>query len=624
MRAPLLFLVSLFVSVGCGDGGGSADTAQPTPSCAEDLDCDDGLVCTTDRCVVDDPSGAAPYCAWQVAANTCFIRGVCAERGENRDGAPCEVCDPIAPLAWTLVGDERACDDGDLCTTDSVCRLGRCEGAVVDCDDGDACTRDGCSAATGCSHSVLAGFTCDDGARCTLDDRCDAAGRCVGRADRCDDGNPCTTDACDEVVGCVHAAQEGTTCVLEDLCSEALCRAGECVAVRPTVCDDGNPCTIDACDGALGCVNLPTLSPCCIGATSVCDDGNPCTDDLCDPETGACAHTDSTAACDDGNACTSGDVCTGGRCVGGGLACDDGNPCTDDACNPALSPPCVHSPRAGACDDGIACTTAEACINGRCRGDTSQCVCEPDLSADGVKLTTVQLGVDGTPGEGVDVDVDSSTCAPAGSCSGGVDNGLSILSGFANPSLSSAVQSGDVMLVAEVSPIGQNPVTVAIYQARLAVPGCNFMTSTCDYLVERDFLDPATCEPVAKLVGTRTGNRLVAGGPGTRLPFSIPFDGAELEVVIANLRLEVDLTVSGGQVTAMSGVLGGAVPKQTLIDALRQVPDASLPAPKEAIISLVETLVINDIDTDGDGVKDAASIGVKVVGRDARLVGVAP
>jgi len=82
--------------------------------------------------------------------------------------------------------------------------------------------------------------------------------------------------------------------------------------------------------------------------------------------------------------------------------------------------------------------------------------------------------------------------------------------------------------------------------------------------------------------------------------------------------------VSGGQVTAMSGVLGGAVPKQTLIDALRQVPDDALPAPKEAIISLVETLVINDIDTDGDGVKDAASIGVKVVGRDARLVGVAP
>lgn len=616
---PLVFLVAAVG--GCGDSESPRDVVTPEVSCAIDLDCDDGLVCTIDRCMGLDET---PYCSWEIAPSACLVNGVCAQAGQRREGAPCEVCDPAVNNNWALVNDESACDDGDACTTGEVCRVGRCEGTAITCDDGNGCTRDECDVVTGCTTAVLSGFTCSDADRCTLDDRCDTAARCVGRADRCDDANPCTTDMCDAIIGCTHVAQDGTTCALSNACTEAVCQNGECVAVGDTTCHDGNPCTIDTCDEAVGCVNLPTLSPCCIGASSVCDDNNPCTDDACDPSTGACTHTDSTASCDDNNVCTSGDVCRGGACVAGdGLACDDGNPCTDDACNPALTPPCVHSPRTGACDDGIECTTAETCINGRCRGDTSQCVCEPDLSADGVKLTTVQLGLDGVVGEGLDVDQNATTCAPSSTCAGGIDNGLSLLAGFANPALNDAVTGGDVMLVAEVSAVGTNPVMVAIYQAKLAAPGCDFQNTTCDYLVDPSFLDPATCEPVAELVGTVTGNRLVAGGPGTRLPFSIPFDGASLEVVIANLRLEVDLSVVDGQVSGMTGVLGGAVPKQTLIEALRQVPEGSLPAPKEAIISLVETLVINDIDTDADGVKDAASIGVRVIGRDARLVGVA-
>jgi hypothetical protein len=49
-----------------------------------------------------------------------------------------------------------------------------------------------------------------------------------------------------------------------------------------------------------------------------CDDGNPCTADACDPATGctfSAAGADGTS-CDDGDACTDNDVCGGGACSG--------------------------------------------------------------------------------------------------------------------------------------------------------------------------------------------------------------------------------------------------------------------------------------------------------------------
>jgi hypothetical protein len=252
-------------------------------------------------------------------------------------------------------------------------------------------------------------------------------------------------------------------------------------------------------------------------------------------------------------------------------------------------------------------------------------VCVPDLSTDGVKLTTIQIGASGTQGDGLDVDLNPDTCAPAG-CSGGVDNTLSIIAGLANQQLASAVDSGDVLLVIEIGDLDADPIEVALFQAQKAPSNqsCNVQTQTCDWLVDKTFLDPESCEPVAAIAATLDGNRLVGGGPGTRLPFRIPFGDAELEVVVANLRIEATITVSGGQVTALTGVLGGAVPKSTLNAGLQGLPDDALPISKDQAIGLVESLVTNDIDTDMDGAKDAASIGIKLVGRDGRIVGVTP
>ena len=61
----------------------------------------------------------------------------------------------------------------------------------------------------------------------------------------------------------------------------------------PANCDDGNPCTSDAC----------VLGNCRHFVGLVCDDGNLCTTDTCQPGTGACSHQ-VVVVCNDNNACT--------------------------------------------------------------------------------------------------------------------------------------------------------------------------------------------------------------------------------------------------------------------------------------------------------------------------------
>lgn len=117
-------------------------------------------------------------------------------------------------------------------------------------------------------------------------------GGCVNNVD-CNDGNPCTTDTCDNgsctytpVPGCcLNSAEcdDGSACTT-DACTNNVCTH------TPISCDDGNACTTDTCDPQTGCVHTPTN----------CDDGNPCTIDSCDPQLG-CLHT--PVSCPQGQAC---------------------------------------------------------------------------------------------------------------------------------------------------------------------------------------------------------------------------------------------------------------------------------------------------------------------------------
>src|SRR5206468_138746 len=98
----------------------------------------------------------------------------------------------------------------------------------------------------------------------------------------------------------------------------------------------------------------------------------------------------------DGNACTTGDACSNGRCTGGpARSCDDGNVCTIDSCDPATG--CVHAPNTAPCDDGSACTTNDTCSGGTCVGGP------PLICPTGVPVPATAGAV--AQGQAVDFDV---------------------------------------------------------------------------------------------------------------------------------------------------------------------------------------------------------------------------
>ena len=312
------------------------------------------------------------------------LQGECTEgiAANCNDGNPCtdDLCD--SETGCIHADNTASCEDGSICTTGDYCSEGQCQpGAPIECDDGNVCTNDTCNEASGCVHAPNdAG--CDDGSVCTLDDQCQQ-GICVpGPAENCDDSNPCTEDVCSPVEGCQHTDKNAPCDDLNACTSGDTCLQGECLSGKPTNCDDGDPCTTDACEPDKGCYHDKNSEPCqdgdvctvgdlcengkCVPGTQMsCDDGNACTDDSCDPAMG-CVHTHNDAACDDNNECTGSDQCVQGKCIGQGSAdCDDANPCTKDICLPLGG--CVHEDSGSAlCDDGDPCTQGDVCQDGVC------------------------------------------------------------------------------------------------------------------------------------------------------------------------------------------------------------------------------------------------------------------
>ncbi len=276
--------------------------------------------------------------------------------------------------------DGEACTDTNACVEGAKCASGACAGTLKTCDDKNPCTDDTCDSKTGCVFTNNT-VQCNDNDACTLADAC-AEGKCVpGKADTCDDGNPCTTNACDKEKGCsatnnTGTCEDGNACTAGDVCADGSCTPGKLAD-----CDDKNACTVDTCDAKAGCQHAAAAdgatcedgnactsgdackAGACTGAAVVCDDKNPCTADTCDKVTGCANKADDTLTCDDDNSCTTGDKCAAGVCKGAGKDCNDNNPCTDDDCANNV---CANKANAAPCDDGSACTQKDTCKDSKC------------------------------------------------------------------------------------------------------------------------------------------------------------------------------------------------------------------------------------------------------------------
>lgn len=430
----------------CDPGGPLHCNGDPRlPTCRTGADCASGVNCYFAR------SCCKFNCQFVGQGATCFDGNDCT--GPDR-------CNNVGQCTGNPQSG-NACDDGNSCTSNDVCVQGVCVGTLpAECDDHNPCTDDFCHPQSGCGHTFNTA-PCDDGQLCTGNDTC-SGGICAGswsNPPSCDDGNTCTDDRCDPVANggagaCVHQnntapCNDGNGCTTGDRCAGGIC------AGTPLSCDDGNPCTDDSCNAALGsCVHHDNIRPCddgqlctrddtcrngrCTGTPylpPVCDDSNACTDNACDPQAnggrGGCVITNNTAPCDDGQFCTRDDLCRDGRCTGTPYlppACDDSNVCTDNACDPAANGGrggCVITDNNAPCDDGLFCTGADRCSGGQCSsGPPRDCsdgnLCTIDACDEGA-ATCRHTGDPSKAGQSCDdlsLCTSGDVCDASGTCSG--------------------------------------------------------------------------------------------------------------------------------------------------------------------------------------------------------------
>ncbi len=234
-------------------GSSNAYTLDLSVGCANDGDCDDSDVCTTDAC------GAGAKCT--------HVAVVC-----QADADPCtvEACAPITGCA-SVIGGADLCADAVECTIDS-CETGVGCKHVLDhapCADTNGCTDDVCDLTLGCTHPNNTA-TCDDNDLCTGASACDG-GSCKGSQHKsCEAKDVChTAGSCVPETGlCTEPfATAGTPCSDGSLCTVTDgCKDGVCIAGLPVSCDDGKVCTTDACSEADGKCAFTSISGCTVRA----------------------------------------------------------------------------------------------------------------------------------------------------------------------------------------------------------------------------------------------------------------------------------------------------------------------------------------------------------------------
>ncbi len=117
-------------------------------------------------------------------------------------------------------------------------------------------------------------------------------------------------------------APDGTACIPSSRCEEkGQCQQGVCVG-SPRLCDDDNPCTVDACSPTYGCVTTPVVCA---------QPANRCKVAVCRPTSG-CGEVNAADFSLCGSAdCKSADLCVAGSCqtlpTPEGFVCAPATPC---------------------------------------------------------------------------------------------------------------------------------------------------------------------------------------------------------------------------------------------------------------------------------------------------------
>ena len=642
MRAPiqrlgvLFCLCSLFLA--CGEGGTKPGDGVPAgcqDQCANQ-ECGTVGDCTCGVCPDGFVCGNDFLCVSEAEAQTCLDACTAAQWscGEVEDGCTCGNCqegDECDKGACVPASDCQATCDGLECGTVGECDCGSCTDLQVCqgnlCVDQDpACTADCAAVECGMVGECDCGG-CEDGFEC-LEGQCQPEG-----------------DPCDSVCQTVQCGLTGD-CDCGDCETGFSCVNSACVA-------DSDPCV-----GVCQSVDCGMKDDCDCGG---CDQGFKCSANLCVEKPDECIELCGSKECGFVGSCDCGDCPAGFQCNDNTLTCDClpvcNDPgtgvafeCGDDGCGDACSTcdygTCVQNfcycdPQCTGKDcgpDGCGDECGDCPFGYSCGADFQCVLCLPGqmtFAEDVTKINMMAIGDGGHPGQALDIDHNTASCAPVGDCVQGLDNQLSGLFGQlttfgvdVDAELAAALDSGQIMMLFEHKGIATDGTVFQInfYLADPVEPAylCDFQLQSCDYEVDAASLDLQTCSALIYFDNAKIVNgKLTAGGTDYELTISLPlFEGAPMDITLFMAHIEGDFVgTPGGAIGIDNGILAGAVSKQLLLDTIEALPDSVFPIDKGTVIMLLNMLVSSDMDTDGDSVKDSASLGIRFKAIDANITG---
>ncbi|RLB45761.1 MAG: hypothetical protein DRJ42_29200 [Deltaproteobacteria bacterium] len=312
-RGLLLALPLAVLLGGCpiytGDGGTVVPDSGPRPCvgagciCDSSLDCEPGLVCTDNRCVVPDRVDACR------THGDCAVGAFCEDtRRECVDSATCttdETCAGgfICDFRGTCVPqDPGQCRDQSDCGTGTTCVEGRCRTDADTCQfnyecsgtasSSLACVDNGCTAICGGDGDCAAGQTCQSGfcratAECTSSSDCISGEHCVDARclPDCEGSGACVgNEYCATDSFCRPAWQPTPFCSSDmDCAATSVCIDGACRTPCPTGTDE--ECRrfdvqLPVCASDNLCYSTNETMPECADSAD-CGDARSCVDGIC-------------------------------------------------------------------------------------------------------------------------------------------------------------------------------------------------------------------------------------------------------------------------------------------------------------------------------------------------------
>jgi len=171
------------------------------------------------------------------------------------------------------------------------------------------------------------------------------------------------------------------------------------------------------------------------------------------------------------------------------------------------------------------------------------------------------------------------------------------------------------------------PYTVNMFAAKPANDTCDIMFDLCDYLVDPNSMD-SKCNPMVFYdnVSAQNGS-FHAGGPDAVFPFDLNLGAISITATLYYAQIFGTYTLSNGKLNEINGVLGGAVSKPAIIEIINTLPPETWeesPLSQEQILNLINILLVTDMDLNGDGTKEGASLGLKFHGIPGHILGLEP